>query len=126
MRPQTQTDHIECSNKKNLWVLRTVAPVQIDNFWIMRNLQSKLGHTGRMVWIELGCTCTKRSDTERLTSACAFDTCLALHSNVFHCDLFCLPKTLTCEKYGQTRLWSVCVSSRLVWRRLKDTCVKRK
>ena len=62
MRPQTQTDHIECSNKK-LWILRTVDPVQIDNFWIMRNLQSELGHTGRMVGIELGCTCTKKSDT---------------------------------------------------------------
>ena len=63
MRPQTQTDHIECSNKKNLWILRTIALVQIDNFGIMRNLRSKFGHTGRMVWIELDCTYSKRSDT---------------------------------------------------------------
>ena len=69
-------------------------------------------------------------------SACAFDTCLASHSKVFLCDLFCLPKTFTCEKYDQTRLWSVCTSSQLVWyiyivhvdlwRRLKDAYVKRK
>ena len=49
---------IGCSNR-SLWILRTVAPVHIDNFWIMRNLQSEFGHTGRMVWIELGCTCTR-------------------------------------------------------------------
>ena len=27
------------------------------------------------------------------------------------CDLFCLPKTLTCGKYDQTRFWSDCASS---------------
>ena len=39
--------------------MRTVASVHIDNFWIMRNLQSEFGHTGRMAWIELGCMCTR-------------------------------------------------------------------
>ena len=56
MRRQTQTDH--CSNRKPL-DLRTVAPAHTDEFWIMRNLQSEFGHTGRMVWIKLGCTCTR-------------------------------------------------------------------
>ena len=46
------------SSKKPL-DLRTVAPVHTDNFWIMRNQQSEFGHTGRMVWIGLGCTCTR-------------------------------------------------------------------
>ena len=53
MRLQTQTDH---------WlslVFRTVAPVHIENFRNMRNLQSEFGHTGRMVRIELGCTCIR-------------------------------------------------------------------
>ena len=45
MRPQTQTDHNE-----NLWILRTVAPVHLDNFWIITNLQNEFGHTGRIVW----------------------------------------------------------------------------
>ena len=48
---------IDCSNRKTL-DLRTIALVHTDSFWIMRNLQSEFGHTGRMVWIELGCTCT--------------------------------------------------------------------
>ena len=53
MRRQTQIDG-DYSNRKSL-DLRTV--VHTDNFWVMRNLQSEFGHTGRMVWIELGCTC---------------------------------------------------------------------
>ena len=57
MRRQTQLI-IDCSNRKPL-DLRTVAPVHTDNFWIMRNLQSEFGHTGRMLWIGLGCTCIR-------------------------------------------------------------------
>ena len=49
---------IDCSNRIPV-DLRTVAPVHTDIFWIMRNLQSEFGHTGRMVWIALGCTCTR-------------------------------------------------------------------
>ena len=57
MRRQTQLI-TDCSNRKPL-DLRTATPVHTDNFWIMRNLQSEFGHTGRMVWIELGCTYTR-------------------------------------------------------------------
>ena len=97
---------------ENLWSLRTVALVHIDNIWIMRNLQSEFGHTSRMFWIELDCTCTKRSDTYstcewgRLRLACTFDTSLASHNNVF-CDLFCLPNTLTCEVWPNKALVSL-------------------
>ena len=49
---------IDRSHRKPL-VLRTVVPVHVDNFWIMRNLQSEFGHAGRLVSIELGCTCTR-------------------------------------------------------------------
>ena len=139
MRQQTLTDHIECSNRKPV-DFEDSRPRSDRQFWIMRNLQSELGHTGRMVRIEQGCTCTKRSDTysscewQRRRSACGFDTCLASPSNVFLCDLFCVPKTLICGKNDQTRLWSVCELLQLVWYiyivniwcRLKDACVKKK
>ena len=54
MRRQTQTI-TDCSK----FGLRTVAPVHTDSFWILRNLHSEFGHTDPMVWIELGCTCTR-------------------------------------------------------------------
>ena len=101
MRPLTQTDHIEYLNRKPL-EFEDSRPRSHRQYLVMRNLQSEFGHTSRMFWIELDCTCTKRSDTYstcewgRLRLACAFDTSLASHNNVF-CDLFCLPKTLTCE-----------------------------
>ena len=81
------SDHIECSNRKPL-DFEDSRPRSYRQFWIMRNLQSEFGHTGRMDWIELGCTCAKRNDTysmcewRRLGSACAFDTPLASYSNV--------------------------------------------
>ena len=87
MRPQAQTDHIDCSNRKPL-DYEDSRPRSYRQFWIVSNLQSEFGHTGRMVWIELGCTCTKRNDTygtcewRRLRSACAFDTSL-LHTATF-------------------------------------------
>ena len=52
---------------ENLWILRTIVGVHIDDFWIMRNLQREFGHTGSMVWIEMGCICTR----EMTLIACA-------------------------------------------------------
>ena len=88
----------------------------IDNFWIMRNLQNEFDRTGCMVWIELGCTYTKRSNTyttgewRRLRSACTctFDTSLR-KAKIFY--LFCFPKTLTCGNYDQTRLTSLRINA---------------
>ena len=54
----------------------------------------------------------KRNDTystwewQRLRSICAFDTCTSFALQRF-CDRFCLPETLICGKYDQTRLFSM-------------------
>ena len=111
MRPQTQPDHIEFSNSKPL-DFDNSRPRLLRQFLDHDHLQSEFGHTGRMVWIELGCTCNKRNNTystcewQRLRSACAFDKSLSSQNNVF-CDLFCLPKTVICGKFDQTRLVSL-------------------
>ena len=135
MRRHTHKLIIDCSNRKPL-NLRTVAPVhsqfldhEESTKWIWSHRPYGLDRVELYMY--------KTNDTystckwQRLISACAFDTPLA--SRHF-CYWFCLPETLICGKYDQTRLWSVCASSQLVWyiylvnlwRRLKDTCVKRK
>ena len=109
MRPQTQPDHVECSNRKPLDFedSRPHLHRQFLDHEESKKFESEFGHTGHM-----GCTCTKRNDTastyewRRLRSACAFDTSLASHSNVF-VIYFCLPQALHCGKYDQTRLVSL-------------------